>query len=116
MNFGHDPMEPLPFVVEAACFRIAQQALTNVARHAHAHTVHIRLRAHAGAVELLVSDDGTGFDVARARKRAATAGSLGLLGMQERALLAGGRLSIESEPNGGTTVRAYFGLTKRTDP
>jgi signal transduction histidine kinase len=116
VKLEQDPVGRLPFAIEAACFRIAQQALTNVVRHAHAKTVEIRLRAHPGALELTVSDDGRGFDAPRATGRAAAEGSLGLLGMRERASLAGGRLTIDSAPNEGTTVRAYFWAPAREPP
>ena len=109
-----DALDCLPFAVEVACFRIAQQALTNVERHAGARAVEIRLQARGGAVELSVSDDGRGFDVASALERAAAEGNLGLLGMQERASLAGGRLTIDSTPNGGTRVHAHFWASART--
>jgi len=116
VTFEEGSHEPIPFVVQAACFRMAQQALTNVARHAHARHVQIQLRGRPGRVELEVSDDGKGFDVPSERARAMTEGSLGLLGMQERALLAGSRLSIESGADRGTTVRVTFQLPGRTSP
>jgi len=94
--------------VETACFRLVQEALTNAARHAQAQNVQIRLRAGPHSVEVLVHDDGTGFDVAAARERAAAGASLGLLGMQERVSLAGGQLEIESGEGRGTTVRAHL--------
>jgi signal transduction histidine kinase len=100
----------LPFVVETACFRIAQQALTNVTQHAHARRAHVRVHASSEVVELFISDDGKGFDVASALERAAAAGNLGLIAMQERASLAGGRLTIDSAPNRGTLVSAHFPL------
>jgi signal transduction histidine kinase len=111
VNVEHDLVDRLPFVVERACFRIAQQALTNVTRHAGASTAEIRLLTPPGSIELAISDDGRGFDVARARERAAGEGSLGLLSMHAHASLAGGRLEIDSVPNRGTTVRAHFRRT-----
>jgi len=56
-------MPPLPSAVEAACFRIVQEALTNAERHASARELHVRLTAGLGAIELAVTDDGKGFDV-----------------------------------------------------
>ena len=103
-----DPVGRLPPSVETACFRLVQEALTNAARHAQAQNVQIRLRAGPHSVEVLVHDDGTGFDVAAARERAAAGASLGLLGMQERVSLAGGQLEIESGEGRGTTVRAHL--------
>lgn len=93
----------LPSEVELCLFRIAQEALHNVERHAAARTVHLRLDFDAACVQLEVEDDGIGFDV-----EAASAGtrSLGLVGMNERAQLVGGTLLVESRPDGGTLVRA----------
>jgi signal transduction histidine kinase len=80
----------LPEYLETACFRIAQEALTNVVRHAAARQVVVALQQQAGVVELSVHDDGVGFDPQAARARPVQGGSLGLLSMQERAELAGG--------------------------
>lgn len=90
--------------IEIACFRVVQEACTNIVRHARALTVGVELRRDATSLELTVRDDGVGFDVAGSRYRA----SLGLLGMEERVTLAGGRLEIESTPGRGTLVRARF--------
>jgi signal transduction histidine kinase len=90
----------LPSAVEAALYRIAQEALANVARHSGARQASVLLEWNDGAVRLLVEDNGCGFDTtAPARER-----KLGLYGMQERADLIGGRLHIESEPGVGTLV------------
>jgi signal transduction histidine kinase len=94
-----------PSEIETACFRITQEALNNVARHAHARHVDVRLTAQDALLELTVQDDGVGFDVAQLRT------GLGVMGMNERAELAGGCLDIESTPDGGTTVRARFALS-----
>jgi signal transduction histidine kinase len=99
-----------PPTLETTCFRIAQEALTNVIRHAHAQRVEIELRAGDGSLHLQIRDDGKGFDVSAARKRAARGGSQGLLGMQERVALAGGELEIDSSSGRGTAVRAHFPL------
>jgi PAS domain S-box-containing protein len=98
--------ERLPAAVETACFRVAQEALTNVARHARARQVWVEVRRRDGAVQLTIRDDGAGFDVAAVQRGAAQGGTFGLLGMQERAELLGGRLEVESAPGRGTTVRA----------
>jgi PAS domain S-box-containing protein len=95
----------LPAPLETACFRVAQDALTNVARHAGAQSVRVELRRVDGEVELTVRDDGTGFDVEAARRRAVSGQSMGLLGMEERVMLAGGRLVVDSHPGRGTEVR-----------
>ena len=93
-----------PVEIETACFRIAQEALSNVARHARARHVEVTLTAQDVALYITVTDDGVGFNVERLRA------GLGLVGMDERAELAGGRLDIESAPGAGTTVRARFPL------
>lgn len=103
-------MRPSP-VVEITCFRVAQEALTNIARHAHAKHVRLELRSEGLAeLELIVQDDGTGFDVASALAHGSRGTSLGLLGMQERSSLARGRVEITSTQGKGTRVRALFPL------
>lgn len=104
-NVATDELESrLDSKVEIACFRVVQEACTNIVRHAQALTVGVALRRSPTGLELTVRDDGVGFDVATVRYRA----SLGLLGMEERVTLAGGRLDIESAPGQGTLVRARF--------
>ncbi|MDX6405514.1 MAG: hypothetical protein QOH70_2969 [Blastocatellia bacterium] len=93
-----------PSEIETACFRIVQEALSNVARHARARHVEVTLTTENLALEVTVRDDGVGFSVERLRT------GLGLVGMDERAELAGGRLDIESAPGTGTTLRARFPL------
>ncbi|MBI4420915.1 MAG: PAS domain S-box protein [Gemmatimonadetes bacterium] len=100
----------LPTDVETTCFRVVQEAITNVARHAQASRVDVSLAQRDGGLDLLVRDDGVGFDVAAARQRAAAGDSLGLLGMEERVALVGGRLQVESGPGRGTEVRVNFPL------
>jgi signal transduction histidine kinase len=92
--------------VETTCFRVAQEALTNVIRHAEAKLVRIELGKSDGHLQLVVCDDGRGFDVDAARKRASQGGSQGLLSMQERVALVGGDLEIDSAPARGTCIRA----------
>lgn len=89
----------LPLAVELACFRIAQEALTNAVRHAGADLIRVRVAAPGGVLELEVCDDGRGFDPARAR-------GLGLLTMRERAQQLGGSFSVGPLAEGGTCVRA----------
>jgi signal transduction histidine kinase len=98
--------------VEAACFRIMQEALTNVVRHAAATSVTVELRPEANRVHFSVRDDGRGFDATAAHAAARAGKSHGLSNMQERAELAGAELVIESVPGQGTTVRAHFPLSK----
>jgi signal transduction histidine kinase len=103
-----DPM------IETECFRIAQEALTNVVRHAHAHEVTVELHEKKGELHLDVRDDGVGFEVAPVRDQAVRGNSLGLLSMEERATLAGGRLEFKSAPGEGTDVHAWFPLASQT--
>jgi two-component system sensor histidine kinase UhpB len=99
-----------PVTVEITCFRIAQEALSNAIRHAGARRIDVELHEADGQLQLTVRDDGRGFDATAARARAATGGSQGLLGMQERAGLVGGELEIDSAPGHGTTLRASLPL------
>jgi len=96
--------------LETTCFRIVQEALTNVARHAGARTVRIDLARKDCDLFLLVQDDGIGFDVATSRQRATTGGSFGLRGMEERTRLLGGEFKIESASGTGTVMCARLPL------
>ncbi len=89
---------------ETALYRIVQEALTNVARHAGATNVNVLLERRDGHAVLVVEDDGRGFDVDGVRGAGNPAEKLGLLGMEERAALVGGTLTIESRPGTGTAV------------
>ena len=82
-------------------FRILQETFTNVARHANATAVKVRLAEEHGSLVLEIHDDGKGISEEQVSARS----SLGLLGMRERALLLGGDVAISGAPGGGTTVR-----------
>jgi signal transduction histidine kinase len=99
-------IEPADLTSEmgTALYRIAQEALNNVAKHAGARRVNVLLAALSNQVSLIVEDDGAGFDAMRAA--GGDARQLGIIGMRERAWLLGGTLDIESRPGGGTTVRS----------
>ena len=97
----------LPPQVELVLYRIAQEALTNAAKHARATRVAVSLVREPGAVSLTVRDDGRGFDPARA---ASAAQGMGLFSMRERAELAGGSLTITSAPGSGATIAARIPL------
>ena len=86
--------------LETTFYRIAQEALNNVAKHAHAASVEVILERRDSEVVLLVEDDGIGFDQAAARDDK----GIGLAGMRERAALAGATLQVETSPGAGTTV------------
>jgi len=93
------PDERLPAPVETALYRIVQESLTNVVKHARAHRISILITRRRDAVAAVVEDDGRGFDPNE------TGGDgVGLLGMGERLALLGGRLDVESRPGGGTTL------------
>ena len=114
-EFRADPMEDrLDPAVETACFRVAQEALTNVVRHARARVVVVELRQQEGQLHLFVRDDGVGFDVAAVREQAVLGASLGLLSMEERATLTDGGLECKSAPGQGTEIHAWFPLKWRT--
>ena len=83
-------------------YRIAQEALTNVARHSRSPRATLRLIGGAGAVRLSVRDYGEGFDV---KKKARRVDTLGLISMEERAHLIGGTLTIQSAPGKGTVIQ-----------
>jgi signal transduction histidine kinase len=91
-------------------FRVAQEALTNVARHAGAGRVDVILRPEPGGFGLQVIDDGRAFHVDRVL-HGTRGGRLGLLGMRERLDMVGGRLDIQSTPGIGTTIAAFIPLT-----
>jgi signal transduction histidine kinase len=95
------PEGRLPEDVETALYRIVQESLTNVVKHARARRVSILLTRRDGAVKAVVEDDGRGLDPGESRD-----GGFGLVGMRERLALLGGRLEIESGRDGGTTVAA----------
>jgi PAS domain S-box-containing protein len=91
--------------IETCCFRVVQEALTNIVRHAEASLVKILLYQNASQLILEVTDDGLGFDFSEMRARAALGKSFGILGMQERAMLIGGHLNIDTSHGEGCTVR-----------
>jgi PAS domain S-box-containing protein len=95
------PEARLPQAVETVCYRIAQEALTNVARHAQASLARIVLTQHAQQLSLSIQDDGQGFDPATLHARR---DGMGLLGMKERATMLGGLMEIVSAPGQGTRL------------
>jgi len=90
--------------LDIALYRMAQGALSNVARHAAAHAVDVSMSREDGHVILSVEDDGRGFDLASLRKRRDVYSGLGLIGMRERSEMLGGTFSIKSEPEHGTRI------------
>lgn len=102
-----DALPPLPATVEITAFRIAQEALTNVRKHADAHRVIVALDAQEDRLVVEIQDSGRGFDPDYVDERGHC---IGLISMQERARVLGGKWVIESEPGRGTTVRAVLPL------
>jgi two-component system NarL family sensor kinase len=96
---------PLPVRFEIGLYRIAQEALTNVVRHAGARYASVRLVTTPSQVRLTVEDDGQGFDLSQVPK-----GRYGLIGLNERAKLLGGRLELESKPGAGTRLEVVLPL------
>ncbi len=103
VNFRHSGLQKkIPREVSTAAYRIVQEALTNVARHANTGEVMVCVRAEKGTLLIEVEDHGEGFDIAKARD----AGSVGLSGISERVLALNGSLTIESTPESGTYLLA----------
>ncbi len=108
--FSHSRLEErAPPEVETAAYRIVQEALTNVARHAGVTAVTVRAWADSDRLAVQIEDRGCGFDLPAAL---ATHTTSGLAGMRERATLLGGRLTVESAPGEGTLVTAEFPLAR----
>jgi len=112
IDAGHLVERRLPADLELTVFRIVQEAVNNAARHAGARQLVIRLEQDGDDVSGSVSDDGQGFDFEAVLQRRDDEAPLGLLGMEERALLAGGTLEVESAPGQGTVVRFSLPLTE----
>lgn len=91
-----------------AIFRIIQESLNNIIKHAHATHVNIRLRFEVRNVCINVRDNGTGFDLERVKQRRVSRPSLGLAGMEERAALLGGTVSVQSRPGYGTEIETMI--------
>jgi signal transduction histidine kinase len=104
--------EKLDPEIQTTCFRIAQEAITNALRHAGAKRIDVDLQCNNGKFRLRIRDNGTGFDVESAQSQ--TVG-LGLIGIQERAALLGGRAKIISSPNKGTTIEISLPSTFRPE-
>ncbi len=105
---GHLTVEHIPERlgpdVETACFRVAREALTNIAKHAKAHNVEMNLTFSDEELVLSIQDDGIGFDSAKALEEATHGKSFGVLGMQERVALLGGKFELNSSVGKGTIV------------
>jgi PAS domain S-box-containing protein len=100
-----DNLPSLPDATAIGLFRILQESLTNVMRHAQAHTVELSLTLSHGVLCMRIADDGKGFDL-----RAERPASFGLVGMRERVLIMGGQLHLDTLPGEGTTLRIHIPL------
>ena len=101
----------LPQPVETACYRIVQEALTNILRHAAAEQVWITLAVDVEQLYLSIRDDGCGFDPVQSN-----GAGLGLLGMQERVAMLNGTFRIDSAPGAGATIRVHIPLPLKNEP
>ena len=112
VQYDADDLGPkrLPFQAEVVFYRVAQEALTNVARHARANSVFVRLSRADNTISLRVRDDGCGFDADRTLK--AEEDSLGLSGMKERIELIGGEFQLASRPGHGTDLRVQVRIPR----
>lgn len=99
--------------ISLSLYRVVQEALRNIAKHAHARQVQVTLRRVEEGVQLVVADDGKGFILAKARP---AGGGLGLRTIEERIRFVGGRLSIETAPDMGTTIRVWVKDVTTTAP
>ena len=114
VNFKHSGLEKRRFApeVETAAYRVVQEALTNVARHAQTTEATVRLSTHRQTLLIEVEDNGAGFDVEAV---IATSETSGLAGMRERVVLLDGQLTIESQPGGGTRLTAELRIIDRPE-
>ena len=96
--------------IESACYRIVQEALNNASRHAKPTVITVTIKATPNLINLTIRDDGKGFDAEVERMRAMKSGSMGLISMDERAELAGGRVKVRTDLGKGTSIQATFPL------
>jgi PAS domain S-box-containing protein len=108
-------LAPASPTTEIACFRVLQEALTNVHRHADATNAEVWLHDDGQELELVVRDNGRGFEVDRVIAGAERGSNMGLLSMRERAALLGGVAMVTSKPGAGSEVRARFPLVDATE-
>jgi PAS domain S-box-containing protein len=105
-----EPLANIKRGIQTTGFRIAQEAITNILRHANAGFVSVHLRTEAGELRMKIIDDGRGFDLAEIEGHTCPDGGFGLMGMRERAASVGGRVQIVSSPGTGTTVEVSLPL------
>ncbi|MBW2266752.1 MAG: response regulator [Deltaproteobacteria bacterium] len=98
----------VPEAIKIVIFRVLQEALNNVAKHANAEAVRVSLTGTDGQIELVVEDNGQGFDVEQVSSAKAITGGFGLTSMKERAELSEGTFVVDSTPGGGTAIRVSW--------
>jgi signal transduction histidine kinase len=113
--FATEPEFRLPPEHEIACFRVVQESITNVLRHAAARKIEVHVSRSATRVSLMIHDDGRGFDPATLNDAAAR-GHLGVLGMRERIRARGGQFRLTSAPGGGTSIHVELDVPVATTP
>ena len=116
LHFAPTRLPALRPPLDTTCFRIAQEALQNIVRHASAKNIWIELSAEGGVLHLTVRDDGMGCDLAAVRSRTERGNSMGLLNMEECVTLAAGTIEFESHPGDGVKVHAAFPLSETPFP
>jgi signal transduction histidine kinase len=104
--------EPISEDVIISCFRVLQESMTNIAKHAHATSVFVSLRLIQEHLELRVCDNGVGYSTDEARLRTLRGECAGLMGMEERLRLLGGTLTIQTKPGAGTELNAMFPIQR----
>lgn len=114
LHFPPARLPALPPQVDTTCFRVAQEALQNIVRHASAQNIWIELSAESGVLHLTVRDDGRGCDLAAVRRRAKQGESMGLFNMEERVALAGGSIELQSNPGKGMKIHIALPLSATT--
>ncbi|MEY2584842.1 MAG: hypothetical protein QOD80_868 [Verrucomicrobiota bacterium] len=114
--FAAQVADNIDAAIQTTAFRIVQEAITNVLRHARASFIKVQLRTEAGRLRIKVTDDGAGFDVVEANQRAHQHAGFGLMGMKERAALVGGEVEVTSAPDTGTSVQISLPLRENGFP
>ena len=109
------PNASVPDAVASAALGVLQEALANADKHAQAQTIQVRVAIQPNVVRLNVRDDGKGFDVAEARRRAAKTNHFGLLGADERVAAVGGAINVQSLPGQGTSIDVYLPMNEQQE-
>jgi PAS domain S-box-containing protein len=116
VDTGNPALYHLHPEVEIALYRIAQESLTNISKHANPSSVRIQLVKGPGTIDLIVADDGKGFDEQDSARARSEGHGFGLIGMRERAELLGGTLRVETSISHGTTVHVSIPLENASEP